>query len=91
MEDEARAECPRTSQTVNNMEHVHAVLETDRRMSIRMLADDLNIDKETIWQIIMEDLGRSKGMCAFRTPHIDSGAKGRTCFFVLGLSQIVSN
>ncbi len=46
VEDEARAGRPRTSQTVNNIKRVHAVLKTDRQMSIRMLADDLNITKK---------------------------------------------
>ncbi len=64
VEDETRVGCLHTSQTVNNIEHVRAALKTDQRMSIRMLADDSNIDKETIQQIIMENLEK-KGMCSF--------------------------
>ncbi len=47
VKDEARPRCPRTSRTVNNIECMHAVLKTDRRMSIRILVDNLNIEKET--------------------------------------------
>ncbi len=60
MEDEARVGCSHTSQIVNNMERVHAVLKTDQRIFIRMLEDNFNIDKETIQQTIMEDLDKKK-------------------------------
>ncbi len=62
MEDEARAERPRTSQTVN-IECVCAALNTDWQIFIRMLTDDLNINKETIWQIITEDLEEKRYAC----------------------------
>ncbi len=46
VEDGARAGCPCTSWTVNNIERGCVPLKIDRRMSIKMLTDRLNIDKE---------------------------------------------
>ncbi len=56
VEDKTRAGCLRISQTVNNIERVCASLKTDQRMPIKMSADDLNIDKETVLQIVEDTL-----------------------------------
>ena len=41
VEDEQRAGGPSTSRTENNVAHVKAVLDTDRRLSVRLIAEEV--------------------------------------------------
>lgn len=66
--DDERTGRPRTSRTDSNIEAVRAALKGDRRLTIRLLAEHLNIDKETVRTIIVEDLGKRK-LCARFVPH----------------------
>jgi len=45
------------------VESVHRLLTEDRRITLQMIADRLNIGKETVRQIVTEDLGKRK-ICA---------------------------
>ncbi len=60
VDDNLRAERPRTSWTPEHIAKVHAALGDDLRSTIRMLAEWFHIDKETICKIITEDLGGKK-------------------------------
>ena len=57
-----------TARTDENVETVHHLLTEDRRTTLQMIADRLNICKETVHRIVTEDLGRRK-ICARFVPH----------------------
>jgi len=67
VEDESRAGRPLTSRTDNNVQRVREVLNSDRRLSVRMIA--YRIDKMTVYTIITENLAMRK-ICAKLVPKI---------------------
>jgi len=60
IEDEQCAGHPSTSRTENNMAHVKAVLDRDRRLNVRLIAEEVGLPKTVIHQIITEDLHMRK-------------------------------
>ncbi|XP_033609194.1 uncharacterized protein LOC117282682 [Cryptotermes secundus] len=56
VEDEPRGGRPSTSRTDDNVQRVRDVLNSDRRLSVRMIADRVGIDKMTVHTIITEDI-----------------------------------
>jgi len=67
VKDDARSGRP-TARTDENVESVHCLLTEDRRTPLQMIADRLNIGKETVCRIVTEDLGKRK-ICARFVPH----------------------
>jgi len=67
VKDDARSGCPLTARTDENVESVRRLTE-DRRTTLQMFADRMNIGKETVHRIVTEDLGKSK-ICARFVPH----------------------
>jgi energy-converting hydrogenase A subunit M len=55
-EDERR----RKNWTDANVEKVQKLVRSDRRLSVRMMAEELNLDRETVRKILAEDLGMRK-------------------------------
>jgi hypothetical protein len=60
-----RPSTPRTADTIAN---VLEMVTWDRRLTLEMMPDELNTNKETIRQILHEDLRRGK-ICAKSVPH----------------------
>ena len=69
VEDEPRGGRPSTSRTDDNVQRVRDVLNSDRRLSVRMIADRVGIDKMTVHTIITEDLAMRK-VCAKLVPKV---------------------
>jgi len=67
VKDDARIGRPSTPRTDKNVESVHRLLTEDSRITLQMIADRLNIGKETVRWIVTEDLGRK--ICARNVPH----------------------
>ena len=67
MEDEARAERPSTSKTDDNVERVRSLVRSDRRLMLRMISSELNLNQFTIHQILTHDLDMRK-VCAKMVP-----------------------
>ena len=57
------------SRTADNTEQVKQLVRADRRLTVRMIASELSISKETVWKIITEDLGMRK-ICAKMVPKL---------------------
>ena len=57
MKNEARSGPPSTTRTDENVESARRLLTEDRRTTLQMIADRLNIGKETVRRIVTEDLG----------------------------------
>ena len=68
MKDDARSGRPLTVRTDKNVESVHCLLTEDHRTTLQVIADRLNIGKETVHRSVTEDLGKRK-ICARFVPH----------------------
>ncbi|XP_040206118.1 protein GVQW3-like [Rana temporaria] len=51
---------PKTQRTDTNVDRVRILVRSDRRLSVRMMAEELNMNRETVQQILTEDLGMRK-------------------------------
>jgi hypothetical protein len=60
VEDDERHGRPVTMKTDENVDKVRTLVRNDRRLSIRMIAEELNVDKETVRQILTENLKMRK-------------------------------
>ena len=56
VEDDYRSWRPSTSRTDKNVERVRQKVWSDRRLTVRMIADELGMNSERVWSIITEDL-----------------------------------
>ena len=63
VEDDDHTGRPSTSKTNENVSRVQTLLNSDRRMSIRMIADELSIPQTQVFEIVTENLGMRK-VCA---------------------------
>ena len=63
VEDDERSRRPTTSKTTNNNREIEKIIREDRRLSIRLIAERMSIDKETMWQVLHENLHMTK-VCA---------------------------
>ena len=57
------------SRTVDNIERVKQMVRTDRRFTVQMIAEELSINKDTVWSIITENLEMRK-VCAKMVPKL---------------------
>ena len=69
VEDDARSGRPSSTRTEDNVERVRQKVREDRRMTVRMVAYELGINRETVWKIITEDLEMRK-LCAKMVPKL---------------------
>jgi septation ring formation regulator EzrA len=67
--DEPRSGRPSTSTTDDNVARVRAELNSDRRLSVRMIADNLNIPKTIVHELVTEKLNMRK-VCAKLVPKV---------------------
>ena len=61
--DDERSRRPTISKTTNNNRETEKIVQEDRRLSIRLIAERMFIDKETVWQALNENLHMTK-VCA---------------------------
>ena len=69
VEDDERSGRPCTSKTDENVQKVEEIVRNDRRLSIRMIAEMVHIDKETVRQILHDNLNMTK-VCAKVVPRL---------------------
>ena len=65
--DEERSGWPATSRTEENIVKVHQIVGENCRLTVRIIAEQVNIDRETIREILTEDLDMRK-VCATTVP-----------------------
>ena len=63
VEDDERSRRPIISKTTNNNREIEKLVREDRRLSIRLIAERMSIGKETMWQVLHENLHMTK-VCA---------------------------
>ena len=69
VEDDPRSGRPSTSRTADNIERVKQMVRANRRLTVRMIAEELSINKDTVWSIITENLEMHK-VCAKMVPKL---------------------
>ena len=69
VKDDPRSGRLTTSRTNKKVERVRETVRSDRRLTVRMIADELNMNSERVWRIITKDLGMRK-ICAKMVPKV---------------------
>ena len=69
VEDDPRSGRPSTSRTADNIERVKQMVRADHRLTMRMIAEELSINKDTVWSIITENLEMRK-VCTKMVPKL---------------------
>jgi hypothetical protein len=69
VEDELRCGRLASMRTSTNVDRVGAFIRQDRRLTIRMIADELNINESTVHRTVTQDLNLRK-VCADMVPKI---------------------
>lgn len=67
VEDDERPGRPVSSRTEGNVQKISDIVRKDRRLSIRIIADMVNINKETVRQTLHDELNMTK-VCAKMVP-----------------------
>jgi len=67
VKDEPRSGRPSTSKMGNSVEKVRALVRSDRRLTVRMIASELNLNHTTVHQILTQELAMRK-LCAKIVP-----------------------
>ena len=67
VEDKPRSGRPCTSETEEYMTKVWALVRSDRRLTVRMIGSELNLNQSTVHDILTEELDRQK-ICAKLVP-----------------------
>ena len=69
VEDDPKPGRPTTSRNDENIQKVNELVRSDRRMTVRMLAEELGLGRESVRTILTEDLGMKK-ICAKMVPKL---------------------
>ena len=67
VEDEQRSRLPSAKQTRDNMAWVRELVRSDRRLTVKMIADEVNLNRDTVCLILTEELGM-RNICATMVP-----------------------
>ena len=67
VEDDPWSGSPSTSRTADNIERVKQMVRADRRLMVQMIAEELSINKGTVWSIITENVEMRK-VCTKMVP-----------------------
>ena len=69
MEDQPRAERPSTSKTDDNVKSVRSLVRSDRRLTMRMISSELNLNQFTVH--FNTGFGHEKSVCqdGSKEPH----------------------
>jgi len=60
VQDDPRSGQPKTQRTDANVNRVQTFVCSDQRLGVRVIAEELNMKRETVQQIVKEDLGMRK-------------------------------
>jgi AraC-like DNA-binding protein len=60
VQDDPRSGQPKTQRTDENVDRVRTLVRSDRRLGVKSTAEELNMNRKTVRQIITDDLGMRK-------------------------------
>ena len=63
VEDDEHSRCLTISKSTNNIREIEKIVRKDCRLSIRLIAKRMSIDKEMMWQVLHDNLHMTK-VCA---------------------------
>ena len=63
VEDDEHSQRPTATKFTNNILEIEKIVREDRRLRIRLIAERMSIDKETVWQVVPDNLHMIK-ICA---------------------------
>ena len=91
LKDDDRPGHPRTVVTDDNIEKARDVIRKDRRLDVQAIAEEVNLDRESVRRILREELNMRK-VCAKMVPKLlsDERKERRICI-ALRMSQILLN
>ena len=69
VEDDRKSGRPSTSKTDENIDRVRQLVRSDRRLTVRMIAEELGMNRETVRTILVQELGMRK-VCAKMVPKL---------------------
>ena len=69
VEDDPKSGRPCTSTTYTNIEKIRQLVRSDRHLTIRVIANEVGIDKETVHTILIDTLGM-RNVCAKMVPRL---------------------
>jgi hypothetical protein len=58
VQDNPRSGQPKTQRTDANVDRVWTLVHSDQRLGVRVIVEELNMNRETVRQIAKEDLGK---------------------------------
>ena len=90
VEDDSRSGRPLMSRTADNVERMKQMAHGDHWLTVRMIADELEINCDSMWKIITEDLGMQK-ICAKMVPKLLDDNRRSGCGGVSGHSRASPN
>ena len=78
IKDETRSGRPSTSKTDNNVEIVRALVRSDRRLTVRMIASELNLNQATVHRILTLGISHEKNVCEDCSQKPDNRTEGNS-------------
>jgi len=60
VQDDPRSGQPKTQRTDANVVRIRTLVRSDRRLGVRVMAEELNMNRQTVRKIVKEDLGMRK-------------------------------
>ena len=75
VEDDVHSRRPTISKTTNNIQEIEKIVREDRRLSIRLIVERMSIDKETVLQVLHENLHMTKVCAQVVSKLLTSGQK----------------
>ena len=60
VEDDERSQPPTISKSTNNIREIEKIVREDCRLSFRLIVERMSIDKETVWQVLHENVHMTK-------------------------------
>jgi hypothetical protein len=60
VQDDPRSGQPTTHRTDASVDRVRTLVRSDQRLGVRLIAEELNMNRQTVRQILTEDLGTKK-------------------------------
>jgi len=80
VKDEQRLGRPSTSHTSDNAAKVKAVLDSDRHLSVRLIADQVGLPKSIVHEIVTTELQMQKLLGQIGSQGFDRRTEGKSCF-----------
>lgn len=80
VQDDTRCGHPSESRSASNVENIRQLLLQNRHLSLRMIADELDISKNTVRKTVVEDLKNKESLLVFCIARIDCKTGGSSCY-----------